>query len=335
MRTFFPILLLVGACSETNLSARDDLMNPPNPPDLAAEVVEDRIVQVTTPSVDVLFVIDNSCSMQSHQDELNANARTFMNYFLGSGLDYHIGVVTTGWHDPTERGLLMESHGHKWIDPDTPDPLDVFEGLALQGTSGHHIETGRAQVYGAIELLGDRNNAGFYRPDASFAVVVISDEDDQSGSTPIGREDFIDWMFGLKPDREMVSFSGIVGPERGCSIADPCPEYLAQIRAIGGVEWDICQGNWPDALEELGMQAAGLRREFFLTEVPVEDTLEVWVTYDGSRRDFSEGSDWTYNRVRNSILFLEYVPPSFANVHINYTSLAGSQVADEGDDWER
>ncbi|TVQ92694.1 MAG: hypothetical protein EA397_05935 [Deltaproteobacteria bacterium] len=334
MRSMIPLILLTAACSETGLNLREDLDQPPNPPTIGSEIVEDRIVQVTTPSVDVLFIIDNSCSMNSHQTALNTYVRSFMDYFLGSGLDYHIGMVTTGWHDPTERGLLMESHGHKWIDPDTPDPLDVFEGLALQGTSGHHIETGRAQVYGAIELMGEAN-AGFYRPDASFAVIAVSDEDDQSGNVPINRQDFIDWMFDLKPDPEMVSFSGIVGPDHGCATADPCPEYLAQIRTIGGVEWNICEGNWPAALEEFGMQAAGLKREFTLTQVPVEDSIEVWVEHEGRRTDFYADSDWEYNRVRNSILFLEYIPPSFSDVRISYTSLAGAQLAEDESSWER
>ena len=54
--------------------------------------VTDVSTQVTTPEVDVLFVIDNSCSMNNEQSELTANFPSFMAYFLDSGLDYHIGA---------------------------------------------------------------------------------------------------------------------------------------------------------------------------------------------------------------------------------------------------
>lgn len=328
MRALLPLLLL-AACSETGLNSTFDINEPPNPPDLSVPTQVDRTVQVTVPSLDVLWIIDNSCSMQSHQDELARSFPSFMSYFLGSGLDYHIGVVTTGWDDASERGRLMESEGLRWVDTSTTEPIRVFEGLARQGTDGPAGEKGRAQVYGAIELLGDRDNAGFYRDDAALAVIAISDEDDQSGSSPIGLYPFIDWLGALKPDDEMVSFSSIVGPDHGCTDALPGREYLSVTRAVGGIEWSICDGRWDELLEELGAQAAGLKREFFLEEVPVEDTIQVWVQEEGDRIDFAEGTDWTYSRTRNSVTFTQFIPAPLSEVFVSYKSLADSQLASD------
>ena len=65
-------------------------------------------MQVTVPSVDVLWVIDNSCSMTEEQQALTDNFNKFVQYFVGSGLDYHIGVVSTNWDNESgdHRGKL-------------------------------------------------------------------------------------------------------------------------------------------------------------------------------------------------------------------------------------
>src|SRR5687768_11631596 len=56
---------------------------------------EDHITQVTTPVVDALFVVDNSCSMDVEQANLAANFPPFLGWFVDSGLDFHIGVTST------------------------------------------------------------------------------------------------------------------------------------------------------------------------------------------------------------------------------------------------
>jgi hypothetical protein len=55
----------------------------------------DRFTQLETPKVDILFMIDNSCSMESKQAELANNFDAFIRYAVDQGLDYHIAVITT------------------------------------------------------------------------------------------------------------------------------------------------------------------------------------------------------------------------------------------------
>lgn len=326
-------LLLVAACSETNISGGSDFDEPPNPPDLTVEPTIDRTVQVTIPAVDVLWVIDDSCSMGEEQDALAANFDAFINYFVVSDLDYHVGVVSTGWDEDSARGRLREAQGVRWIDSDTRNPVDVFAGMALLGTDGPAEEKGRNQVYGAIELLGaeGRPNHGFYREDASLAVVVISDEDDASGDTVISRSGFVDWLQGLKPDPSMVTFSSIVSDDPNCGDG-VSEDYLWVTRRVGGIEWPICDGRWQVVLEQLGIQASGLRSEYFLSQVPVEDTIRVWVEDDVGRIDFERQVDWTYDRARNSITFLDFVPEPLSEVYISYIPLAAVQTGDSPTD---
>ena len=72
------------------------------------------------------------------------------------------------------------------------------------------------------------------------------------------------------------------------------------------------------------MQAAGLSREFFLTELPVPGTIEVHVNEEGVEYQFLEGDDWTYSAERNSVTFVEYIPSPLSDVKITYEVLSGA-----------
>ena len=66
-----------------------------------------------------------------------------------------------------------------------------------------------------------------------------------------------------------------------------------------------------------------MRTEFFLSEVPVQKTIEVWVTLpDEMVYQLHNESDFTYSEIRNSITLLNYVPPQFATVEIEYVLLS-------------
>src|SRR5688572_3654993 len=110
-------------------------------PPVEAAVQEDRITQVVTPIVDVLFTIDNSCSMEDEQDAVSANFPTFMDYFDGSGLDFHVGVLSTDLASAS-AGKLREVDGVHYIDVNTPEPSEVFTLMATMGTDGAGQEKG-------------------------------------------------------------------------------------------------------------------------------------------------------------------------------------------------
>ena len=91
--SLLPLPMLFGACIDYNTSSTVPGFGIPNPRPLDNPTQTDRLVQVTVPTVDILWVIDNSCSMGPEQTSLADNSPIFLNYFLGSGLDYHIGTV--------------------------------------------------------------------------------------------------------------------------------------------------------------------------------------------------------------------------------------------------
>lgn len=333
MRRFLFLGGLVACGSE------QDLQGDVAPPDVAptpyngqTPVQEDVYRQVSKPEVDILWVIDNSSSMGTEQEAITKNFPVFMDFFLGSSLDYHIGVISTDMEDPAQSGRLIEAAGVRWIDEETPSPETVFAAMAGLGTGGSHSEEGILATYSAFELQQSWND-GFFREASAIQIIVVSDEQDQSPEQPVTNDEFIGYLEGLRSDPELVSFSSIVSPlapEFPCDGASSISSrYLRITDAIGGVEWSICDHDWIQVLELLGLQSVGLKREYFLSERPVPGTVDVTVI-DAAGTEFeffeqdpvSGAGDWTFSDPRNSVTFLEYVPQEGASVRITYDVLS-------------
>lgn len=319
-RPLFVMLALVGCTNEAGI--RPDLPDPNF--SVAAPLRDtrqvDQIRQVSIPSVDILWMVDNSCSMFDEQSDLTENFPFFMDYFLGSGLDYHVGVTSSDTISSDysgSSGTLVIRDGFKYIDPDTPNPVALFVSMATLGVTGRFPERGLGGTYLALEVERDRANAGFYRDDAALHTIIISDEPDFTQI--ITQPEYADWYDGLKPDRDNRSFSAIITPGRG-------QKYQDTVEDVGGIEWSLDQQNWPAVLDLLGLQAAGLRREYYLSQLPVPGTIEVSVENAvGAEFVFEETTDWTYDQTRNSISFVEYIPEATSTVSIAYIVLS-SQV---------
>ncbi|MEM6931830.1 MAG: hypothetical protein AAF602_33165, partial [Myxococcota bacterium] len=268
------MLWLVVACSqETHIGADapssiDPFPSEPPP----AEAIEDRIIQMASPEVDVLWIIDPSCSMGPYQDALTANFPSFIRYFLQSDLDWHVGVTSTDMDGVLldgSMGRLRRMGGSPWLTSDTPDPEARFAEIANLGTAGSSSERGTSATYSALtdRLLTD--NRGFFRPQASLHTIVISDESNQIADGEIHFDGFVNWYSTIKAAPEHRTFSAITGP---LGI-----DYERAANRIGGAVWPIDTEEWDVVLERLGFAAAGLHREFFLSQSPDPETLQVFL----------------------------------------------------------
>jgi len=292
----------------------------------------DTLLQTTTPQVDILWTIDNSCSMSNEQDDLVENFPFFMNYFLDSGLDYQIGVTSTDTISSNydgSSGTLVEYQGVKWIDPDTSNAISVFQTMAALGTSGRFPERGLGGTYLCLEELINSSNNGFMRDDAAMHTIVISDESDHTLNSVITQPEFVGWYGALKRDVSQRSFSAIIDPNDN-------NKYPNSARDLNGIVWELNDDNWPEVLDRLGLQVAGFKREYFLSALPVPGTIEVSVeTREGSVFQFDEATfnvdderesgDWIYKEQRNSIEFIEFVPEELSKVKIHYRLLGVSE----------
>jgi hypothetical protein len=358
------LVIASGAgCQDYFVGGQLDSRGKGEPQPLATPSKTDRIVQSNTLSVDVLWVVDNSCSMGDNQTSLRQNFPSFIDMFIGSDLDWHVGLVSTTTENPWtgQNGKLYAANdGTRYLDPTMPD-ADVKFGEMVKklGVNGSGTESGLLAAFRAIAQPGDQatTNAGFYREDAALHIVVVSDEEDQSNQWRDGITvpEFITWLQDLKPLADIpITFSSIVTMPGGgsCGSIDETAgtKYLQVTQTIGGVESDICTGDWNDVLQEIGEKASGRRREFFLSEVPVEHTIDVLVkgkrmqrhgvdldklpagrTVDqGCKRWFGDDATcfpFTYDPIRNSVQLTDWMPNPLDSVEITYDLLSGLQQA--------
>ncbi len=330
--------LALAACqAEYIASARiDEVVVPTNPPDLGPTLIHDVLHQGVPKSLDILWVIDNSNSMEAEQRKLADNFPNFIKYYRNSGLDWRIGVISTdmGYGNTStegDDGMLQGAVGYRYLDPTVPDPIGTFSQMAILGTEGNDREEALDAVQRALETDNlNGPNRGFYREDALFYVIFVSDENDFSRSlgpsvgppTDEQVEPFVDWLVGLKADPELVTVSAIIGVDEECENSDVGRRYRQVVRATGGVEFDICSRDWTPILEDLAIQAVGLKREFFLSQNPAPQTLDVQVVDLDEVYQFEQDVDYIYDEVANSITFTGYTPRASGDVHVEYALLA-------------
>ncbi|MEZ4317483.1 MAG: hypothetical protein R3F61_08260 [Myxococcota bacterium] len=219
---------------------------------LPLETVE---VPVVFPPADVLFVVDNSSSMVEEQMAFLQSSSVLLQALQATGLDFHLGVVSTDLENAASAGRLVRTQEYRFIDSATEFPEQVFVQMVLQlGTSGWYDEKGRAAAWTLLELQSDfPRNSGFQREEATLSIVFVSDEDDQSDGNPISAPEFIDWLQTKKPWPGDVVAHGLVDPPgQPCPDGDgPALEYTQVIEATGGVVANVCDPDWSSALEQM------------------------------------------------------------------------------------
>lgn len=270
------------------------------------------------PAVDILFVVDDSGSMASHQTNLSKNISLFTaeiqkNQFL----DYHIGVVTTSmWPgtgcDPATRicgnGILVRSPtGVPFITRQTPNGLAMLEKNLIVGTSGNSQEKIFDPIQAAFSqpaIGGD--NVGFLRSEASLAIVVITDTEDQStNSDPRSIASFLTNLKSGRPER--VLFYGAMIPSTvatpSCPRDDGPPLKIEQVMTtFKGTEFNVCDNDYGVRLAHIAadvVQKVG--RIMYLTRPPVPGTIVVMYGSQEIPEDAESG--WLYDPVRNALLF--------------------------------
>ena len=332
--------LLVGCPSSDD----DDAWSGPtdDDDDLPDGFAEETFVQATAESSDILFVVDNSPTMEEEQQALSQNIWNFIQFFVGSDLDYHIG--TTVLDDGPGQHPIGQLFGFpRYIDANTSDPVGTFADLMGMGTDGQsECDVGLEAAYLALtEPLVSGDNAGFYREQALLNIIVVSDKGDGSvaGCDGIGDAAFVTWLSGLKgaDSLESVRFHVISGDHPdGCSssmgTAGPGYGYHDVYTALGddhATYSSICETDWSDTMTLLGLESSGLQPRFFLAGVPVA-SLQVFLDPDGesgSNEEFEIFADatystdyaFTYNVDQRSIDFIyATMPPEGASLRVIY-----------------
>ena len=305
----------------------------------------DTFKQRPRPVVDILWVIDNSGSMIEERLQLGQKFDKFMNRLLESGADFQIGVISTDADEPTQAGRLQGTN--KIITNLTANPQEAF-ALNIDIVATTNIwEKGLDAMRKALseEMTDtDKPNQGFLREEASLFVIILSDEDDSSRGLPAYYARWLSHLKG-KGEENLVSLSAIAGPKpAGCADAIVGERYFQVQEATGGYAHSICSDDYGPVVDELGMNAAGLRRKFYLSGNPFEDSLVVIVYLENSTQcqktddcggelicttrrrcgqiiDSTQDSQevWIYQEGDQTIFFPgSYLPPANSEVDVSY-----------------
>lgn len=295
-------------------------------------------VGVQSTKVDILWVVDNSGSMATSQQNLADNFQSFISKFQSLNYDYRIGVITTDayralYDSESTKARLRDGVGDKHsgvfvIDNQTADIEQTFITNILQGIDG----SGNERAFQSIEAaLKDPFNADFLRPDAFLAVIIVSDEDDFSRDSAGWKEDYADpLLFETSKYKEMLErYKPNIGSASRFSVSsmsvwdEDCAKDLKWARiahrygelvdATGGTKSSLC-GDFANELEFLAGDILELASQFFLSREPIPESIRVFV---GEDEVPDEG--WEYIPETNSIMFhRDFTPPEGKKIDIKY-----------------
>ncbi|MBC8131680.1 MAG: hypothetical protein H7X95_01760 [Deltaproteobacteria bacterium] len=206
------LLAGLGACDSSRLVA----------PDAGSSCsVTARFQQSVNLKLDIVFTIDDSPGMQALQEKVATQLPEFLRILshLPDGLpDVHIGVVSSSMgagQFANVPGCTPESSGDnagKFIHPPSCTSLaygqsfiianrgvtnfagdigELFSCMARLGSGGCAFSQPFAATRRALEKASDPrdpDNGGFLRPDATLAVVLVTNQDDCS--VPVGSDLF-------------------------------------------------------------------------------------------------------------------------------------------------
>lgn len=302
--------------------------------------VTDVFEQLEGPKVDILWVIDDSCSMYDEQARLISNLSQFVAYADSQNADYQMAVTTTDSRSNNagkfERcfphpAIIGSDYGEGTDDP-TARREAAFRCTFDVGTNGSGYEAGLGAAKRALERATDpaldpttNPNYGFVRPDAKLAIVTMSDEEDQSlESDDVLRDFFFSVKGAHRPDR--VAVHSIAGPvAEACELGgrfqpQPGYRYFNMTRETGGIFFNICHEDWQPLLQQLGLDVFTPTDEWDLSQAADPGSLVVQV--DGNPVQPSLQNGWSYNPVGNSIKFNgSAVPAPGAQIVVDYSGL--------------
>jgi len=279
---------------------------------LAGGYYSDNFNQQGNNQTDVIWTVDNSCSMSDEQSTLGDDFQDFYTVISNAGVDFHISVNTTD--SANFRGSPTV------IDQYTPNGATTFASNCAAGTTGSATERGLMYGYNGAVMAqnGQSPNQNFWRTDAGLRVIWVSDEPDYSGGN---WSTWVSQYQALKTNPDHVILSAICGTNgytaQSCNGAGGSASagtgYVEAANATGGVLGVICDANWSSVMNNLGWISVSLSDTFPLTYQAIPNTITVYVN------GIQVTNGWTYDSNINSVVFdPNYVPNNGDTVDIDY-----------------
>ncbi len=301
--------------------------------------------------VDILWVVDNSGSMLTKQQNLANGFNSFSSVFVNKGFDFNMAIITSDMSGTGQNGEFQGAPSV--ISGTTLNFATVFQNNILVGQGGDSA----AKELDAIEMALSTNhlngvNTGFIRSDAHLAVIVLSDADDND-SNPGTTTSVLSTLQTLKPDKfDVVSrtykknftvsavavnsmndsdcfdldHDGVqdfpdVAPADGIpdiQLYEVGDKFKTLVNATSGSFASICKADFSDGLSSISQKIAEAITEIALARTPDSSTLRI--TFNGANVPNDATNGFTYSPTGNKIVFHgNYIPQDNTSIGIYYT----------------
>lgn len=311
---------LIAGCAEKS----EKLLPVPDYSGLKKEAKQDLGEFINfNPAVDILFVIDDSGSMDLHQANLAKNIDQFIGQLSANAiLDWRVGVVNSSSF-PKGYGTLRGTPN--FVDKTTPQFETRMRQNLIVGTNGDPEEVFIQAVTTAVSptsVLG--KNAGFFRPDALLAIFIITDTEDHGTVNPTDAVAALKAFKGGDADR-LLAYAVLANPRSlNCKGEGEEPYRIREfVNALNGKLFDLCDPQFGNNLAAVGADIVeNIEMTIRLKQRPVVSTLQVWYGSQKIENDWSTG--WGYDPQRNAIVFskdMKLKPePKGTQIQVKFTS---------------
>lgn len=286
---------------------------------------------VASNKVDVLWVIDNSGSMLTKQQNLATSFDSFTNIFVTKNFDFNFAIVTTDTR-ATPVGQNGEFQGAPTvISASTPAFSATFKANVVVGSFGDPAAKALDAILLSLspaKLAGA--NTGFLRSDAHLAVVVLSDADDNDSAASVAN--VVTFLDSLKPQvfdvvnrtykRNYTANAVVVDTSNAANSACPLPwedgvKFKQLAAATEGSITSICEADFSSGLTNISKSIAQAITQIPLRRVPLVETIVVKFNGSTVARDSSNG--WTYLSSGNKIVFNgTAIPNNGTTINVDY-----------------
>lgn len=301
------------------------------------KVIQDN-TQVFDPKVDIIFVVDNSGSMSTHQNNLSRNVAKFTSTFTKSSvLDYNIGIVTTDMQG-NSWGARKPCCGQlvgaiRVVNKNIPNSDRILADNFLVGTDGSATEASFDPVVAALSFpnLTGWNN-GFYRQDASLVVIFLTDAEDQSDRTT--SQGLYDFLLNLKGGNASKILSyGVIVPTGDTSRCErdeysrtpvKIEHFLSLVQNNKNNIMNICDPDYGTRLADMAKDIVSkVGNIIYLDRAP--DLSSIRVTYGSAELPEDYENGWSFDPKRNAIILGSKInwssQPSGSRVKVFYNAV--------------
>lgn len=306
------IVLLSGYIS---CNKSDDYVYYANPPRQEAKDTSFLVRDIFKDAkIDILFVVDNSGSMGSIQQNIVKNAALFMENFLkNNDMKWKMGIISTDKGDAPYLGFASPFDNNFAMANTSQMVVDTFKravnDLGVYGDASEYV------FFNTHRVMREYPFEQFFRPDAHLAVIMVTDEHEQSEEeygAQYGPLSFINTIRSLKDPGKIVRFYGAFNFDdlKSCKPSFEPPykgsPFERVIVETGGIHMSACTSDFGKELSDIGKDILSIvdSPKMLLEARPVIDTLRVYyedkLLPGGRERD---GGKWYYSEKHSTINF--------------------------------